>query len=203
LRAIGRSSHLETFCPGPVAGTRPEPREDAELGNGPPKRVKPTTEGDDLGIVRPLLLGVFAFGCAGTATELFLIGHTEELTQWIPLIAIGLGLAATGLLGFRPSRGAVQLYRVLMGLFIGAGVLGIALHYKGNAEFELEMRSTMAGLELVWNSLTGATPALAPGSLVPLGLVGIIATIRHPATAGRGPPGGLRSEKREEGGEEI
>jgi hypothetical protein len=40
----------------------------------------------------------------------------------------------------------------------------------------------MAGFELIWNSLTGATPALAPGSLIPLGLVGLIAVHRHPAT---------------------
>jgi len=44
------------------------------------------------------------------------------------------------------------------------------------------MRSTMAGFELIWNSLTGATPALAPGSFIPLGLVGLIAVHRHPAT---------------------
>ena len=177
-------------------GAGPVPPEDDRARYGTSTRVRSTIEPDDLGIVRPLLLGVFAFACVGTATELLLIGHTEEFTQWIPLIAIGLGLAATGALALRPSRAVVQLYRVLMGLFIGAGVLGIALHYKGNAEFELEMRSTMAGFELVWNSLTGATPALAPGSLVPIGFVGIIATIRHPA-AGRRQGAGSSAVKEE------
>ena len=165
--------------------------------------MKPSIERDDLRIVRPLLLGVIAFACVGTAGELLLIEHTEEFTQWIPLLAIGLGLVATGALAARPSRVTVQLFRVLMSFFIGAGVLGIILHYRGNAEFELEMRPSMAGLELVWNSLTGATPALAPGSLVPIGLVGIIATFRHPAMAGgrrAGSPGSRQEDEESQEG---
>jgi len=142
-------------------------------------------EGDSSGILRLLLFAVLALSCVGTGAELLLIGHTEEATQWIPLILLGLGIGAVAVVALRPSRPLVQLFRVLMGLFIGAGVLGIVLHYRGNAEFELEMRSTMAGTELFWNSLTGATPALAPGSLIPIGLVGIIATLGHPAAHAR------------------
>jgi len=147
--------------------------------------VRRTTASDGLGIVRPLLLGVVALGCVGTESELLLLGHTEETTQWIPVVLLGLGTLGVAALALRPSGALTRLFRGLMGLFIGAGALGIVLHYRGNAEFELEMRSSMAGWELFWNSLTGATPTLAPGSLVPLGLVGIIATLRHPATRRR------------------
>jgi hypothetical protein len=62
-----------------------------------------------------------------------------------------------------------------------AGCVGLVLHYKGNVEFELEMYPSMAGGELVWKALTGATPALAPGTMVQLGLVGLAFTYRHPA----------------------
>lgn len=134
-----------------------------------------------LAILRALLLAVLALALVGTGAELLLIGHTEEIWQLLPLIAIGLGLLAIALLALRPTRATVQLFRVLMGLFIVTGALGLVLHYQGNAEFELEMRPSMAGLELVWSSLTGATPALAPGSMVQFGLLGLLCTLWHPA----------------------
>lgn len=135
--------------------------------------------------IRRWILGVLVLAFVGTGTELLLIGHTEEFYQLIPVIALGLGLIATAALWLWPGRRMVQLFRVLSGLFIVAGVLGVILHYRGNAEFELEMRPSMAGFELLWNSLTGATPALAPGSMIPLGLIGLIATYRHPANMPR------------------
>jgi hypothetical protein len=127
--------------------------------------------------IRRLLLAVLGIGILGTGTELLLIGHTEEATQIIPLALLALGLAGTAANLARPTRWTLQLFRLLMGLFIVGGVLGVLLHYRGNAEFELEMRPTMAGFELIWNSLTGATPALAPGSMIPLGLIGLISTL--------------------------
>lgn len=134
-----------------------------------------------LAILRALLLAVLALALVGTGAELFLIGHTEEIWQLLPLIAIGAGLLAIAALALRPTRATVQLFRLLMGLFIVMGVLGLVLHYQGNAEFEREMRPSMAGLELVWNSLTGATPALAPGSMIQFGLLGFLCTLAHPA----------------------
>lgn len=130
---------------------------------------------------RRYLLVVLIMAFPGTGIELLLIGHTEDWPQLIPLVALGLGLIWTLVLVARPSRAAVQQFRVLMGLFTIAGAAGVILHYRGNMEFELEMRSTMAGFELIWNSLTGATPALAPGSLSLLGLLGLIAMYNHPA----------------------
>lgn len=134
-----------------------------------------------LGVLRHLLLSVLAFALAGIGAELLLLGHTEGWTQWLPLIVIGMGLISVGLVALRPSRRVIQLFRSSMSLVIVVGVVGLILHYRGNAEFELEMRPSMAGLELMWNALTGATPALAPGSLIPLGLLGLIGTFRHPA----------------------
>jgi hypothetical protein len=134
--------------------------------------------------IRRLLLTVLGIGIVGTGTELLLIGHTEEALQIVPLALLALGLAGAASVLARPTGWTLQLFRVLMGLFIVGGVLGVILHYRGNAEFELEMRPSMAGFELIWNSLTGATPALAPGSMIPLGLIGLISTLgRGPALA--------------------
>jgi hypothetical protein len=39
----------------------------------------------------------------------------------------------------------------------------------------------MEGLKLFKAAITGATPALAPGSLIQMGLLGLAYTFRHPA----------------------
>jgi hypothetical protein len=141
-----------------------------------------------LAVLRALLLAVLALALVGTGAELFLIGHTEEIWQLLPLIAIGLGLLGCGALALRPTRATVQLFRLLMGCFIVTGALGLVLHFRGNTEFELEMRPSMSGFELVWNSLTGATPALAPGSMIQLGLLGLLCTLGHAALDPDGRP---------------
>jgi hypothetical protein len=64
--------------------------------------------------------------------------------------------------------------------FLLAGVVGIGLHVRGNIEFARELYPSMAGIELVKKTLTGATPVFAPGSLALLGLVGLAHAYRHP-----------------------
>ena len=49
----------------------------------------------------------------------------------------------------------------------------------------------MRGLELVWEALKGATPALAPGAMAQLGLVGLAFAYRHPLLSGPADPGSL------------
>jgi hypothetical protein len=61
-------------------------------------------------------------------------------------------------------------------LFVASGVVGIALHYRGNVEFEREMYPSLAGMELVEKTLTGATPVFAPGAMALLGAIGLLAS---------------------------
>ena len=68
-----------------------------------------------------------------------------------------------------------------MCLVLASGIVGVVLHYRGNADFELEMRANIRGVELIWNALTGATPALAPGTMILLGLLGLLYSYRHSA----------------------
>ena len=53
-----------------------------------------------------------------------------------------------------------------------SGVYGTFLHLRANFEFEQEMKPTETGLNLFLESLSGALPALAPGSLIALALIG-------------------------------
>jgi hypothetical protein len=51
--------------------------------------------------------------------------------------------------------------------------VGTFLHYRGNVEFELELTPGIRGLALFREAITGATPALAPGAMIVVGLVGL------------------------------
>ena len=68
-----------------------------------------------------------------------------------------------------------------MALCVVTGAVGILLHYRGNVEFELERDGSIRGLRLFWEAIRGATPALAPGALSQLGLLGLAYTYRHPS----------------------
>ena len=59
--------------------------------------------------------------------------------------------------------------------------IGVILHYRGNAEFELEMTPALGGLALMKAAILGATPLLAPGTMSLLGIIGLLYTWRHPA----------------------
>ena len=131
--------------------------------------------------LRRVLLLIVALGTLGLATELFLLEHFEEWTQWLPFVVLGSGFAGCVLLGLRPRAALVRSFRWIMIATIVTGVSGIWLHFAGNRAFEIEMDAAQRGWLLVWHSLRGATPALAPGAMVQLGLTGLLYTWRHPA----------------------
>jgi hypothetical protein len=135
---------------------------------------------DDSGVlsrIRKLLLWLLAAGTLGTSLELLLIGHFEAIAQIAPLVLLAAGFAAAAW-HLASARASVAVLRGLMLLFVLAGGVGIALHYRGNAEFELEMYPAMAGAELIGKTLTGATPVFAPGTMAMLGALGLVASYR-------------------------
>ena len=137
------------------------------------------------GPLRRLLLGLIVLGMAGLMAELLLLEHFEDALQWVPLAALALGLLLALAVWLRPGRGTLRPFRGLMALYVAAGVLGVYLHLRGNLEFERESDASLRGLPLLWAALQGATPALAPGALAQLGLLGLVLAYRHPALRGR------------------
>ncbi|HKK76317.1 MAG TPA: hypothetical protein VJ953_14660 [Saprospiraceae bacterium] len=122
--------------------------------------------------MKKILLAAFVISLLGTGAELLLLEHFEGIWQLTPLILIGIGLLA--LLWFRTNRSRTSTYffRGLMLFFTLSGIVGFALHYQGNMEFELEMYPSLKGVDLVWETLKGATPVLAPGTMIATGLIG-------------------------------
>lgn len=127
--------------------------------------------------VRRMILAVFVMGAAGTGAELLLTGHVEDAWQQVPVALLAASLPPAAIVAFRPAGWAVALFRVLMGLFVAAGALGTYFHYEGNAEFAVELSPGLSGFALLTEAFTRTTPPpLAPGTMIMLGLVGLIGT---------------------------
>jgi hypothetical protein len=123
-------------------------------------------------VLSRLLLAAFVLGAAGAGVELLLLAHYEDVWQQIPLAVLAAGLVTFAWQEVRRTPLSLRLFRAAMSLFIAAGLLGVLLHYNSNREFELEMYPSMTGTELLWKTMTGALPALAPGALIHIGLIG-------------------------------
>ena len=135
--------------------------------------------------LRQLLLVLVVIGIVGLQVELALLRHAESATQWIPHVALMIGLIATAAVYFRPAPATLRVFQAIMAAFLLVGALGVYLHFRGNVEFALERDPSLTGAGLIWKALRGATPALAPGALAQLGLLGLLYSYKHPVFAGR------------------
>jgi len=131
-------------------------------------------------IWRRLAFYLLLFATLGTCAELIFLEHFEDPWQWAPLALLGVGSVLGTTVALRPSRTTVRSLQLLMMAYLLSGVVGLYLHLKANVEFELELQPTMANAELILETLMGAIPALAPGEMVQLGLLGLLACFRHP-----------------------
>lgn len=145
--------------------------------------------------LRRFLLVILQLGMTGTAIELLLLDHVEDATQLVPLSLLGTGLAVVTWNAWTRGRGSVVAVQIVMVLFVAGGFAGLYFHYRANAEFQLEIDPALSGAKLLWTVLRAKTPpALAPGMLVHLGLVGLAYAYRQPAVS----RGGALEENRDE-----
>ena len=138
-------------------------------------------EPEPLANIRRILLALVLLGILGLTIELLLLEHIESATQLIPFAVFGAGLVATIAAAVRPTRRTLRAFQVVMLLFVAAGLLGIYLHLRGNVLFEQETDPSARGLDLIWRSLRGGVPLLAPAAMAQLGLLGLVFAYRHPA----------------------
>ncbi len=131
-------------------------------------------------VIRWFLMVILLMGLLGTGVELLLLEHTEGFWQWVPLFLIAIGVIVLCWAVLYPGRRNIRVLQGTMILFLLSGLVGFILHYQGNTEFELEMYPSLKGMELFWEAIQGATPTLAPGTMIQLGLLGLVYTHRHP-----------------------
>ena len=137
--------------------------------------AEPQQDGAErLRFLRRFLLLILVLGLCGTAAELILTGHTESAWQWTPLILIALLLPALGWNASSPAGAASHTLRAILILFLVSGVVGTVLHWRGKMEFQAESNPKLSGWELFRKSAESKSPpALAPGVMIQLGLLGL------------------------------
>lgn len=128
-----------------------------------------------LATVRRALAVTILASLLGTVAELVLVEHTEDLWQLLPVVLLGLATVALLAAWRWPNASSLRAVQGVMGLVIAAGVLGLWLHYRANAEFELEMYPALGGWPLFWKAIFGASPpSLAPAAMFLIGVLGLI-----------------------------
>ena len=144
-------------------------------------RVAEASESPTLAIIRRVLLGILLIGMAGTTIELLLLKHVAEATQLIPVVLLGVAFVTVAWHARRPTAGSLMTVQIIMVLFVAAGLIGMVLHYQANVEFQLEIDRSLSGMPLFWKAVAAkAPPALAPGSMSQLGLIGLAYSYRYP-----------------------
>ena len=138
--------------------------------------------------LRRVLLAVFLVGMVGAGADLFLLEHFEDKLQLIPPALLGLAVIVLAWHVIHRGPASLRVFQILMILFVIAGFTGLVLHYRGSVEFQLEVNPDLRGLDLFLKAIRAkAPPALGPGAMINLGLLGLAYAYRHPILGG--PPG--------------
>jgi hypothetical protein len=147
---------------------------------------------DTATLLRRGVLGLVAFGIAGTTAELVFLRHWSTATEsivWPVMLALAVGFAA---MLMRPSPRVVQAVRVVAFVAAAFALVGIGFHVIENLDAGPLDRvfaarwDTMPEAEQWFDAITGTVgpaPTLAPGVLAEMGLGLLLATVRHPAMA--------------------
>lgn len=134
-----------------------------------------------LGTIRRWLMIVLLLSLAGTVVELFLLKHTDGAWQLAPVVLMVAAIPVLGWSVWGRSVASVRALQGVMALLVLCGVVGVILHFRGNLGYERESNPSLSGAELYRSALLGSTPALAPGAMIPFGMIGLLLTFRHPA----------------------
>jgi hypothetical protein len=137
----------------------------------------PRSSDSALTLARRAILLILLVGMVGILIELLLLEHFEDTLQLVPLGLLVLGVVVLLWHARSPHRPSTRAVRAVMVLFLLSGALGVFLHYRGNVEFERERRPQAGGWTLFREAMMGATPALAPGAMVQLGLLGLVYSV--------------------------
>ncbi len=126
-----------------------------------------------------MLAAILLLGTSGTMIELLLVGHDDGAIQLVPLVLLGVGFFTVCWRMWSGSSASAAAVQIVMVLFLAAGAAGVYFHYQANVEFQRETDPSLAGRALLWSVLRAKVPpALAPGVMIQLGLIGLAYTYR-------------------------
>ena len=127
-----------------------------------------------------ILIGLSAAICAVTIVELLLLGHTSGIVQLIPFGLSGLGIVGAVMVLALPEKQTILAFRSLMTLIFLGSLFGVYEHLAGNLAFAQELHPGSSPGKLFLETLAGANPLLAPGTLAIAAIIALAATYYHP-----------------------
>lgn len=130
--------------------------------------------------LRRAILVILVIVLVGTEIELFLLKHTEDYWQLVPIVLIPLTLVILTWHGVTKGRAALRTLQGVMLLCVISGGIGVIQHYRANLIDAAESDPSLSGRGLYIGALQGAIPALAAGTMVQIGLLGLAFAFRHP-----------------------
>ena len=129
---------------------------------------------DRLERLRRWILFVLVLGLLGTETELVLLKHYDEPWQFLPLFLIASAISVLAWHTKRHDRSSLRALKLIMLSFLVAGFIGVGLHFRGAAQFQLETDPAMGKWDLIKKVMRiESPPVLAPGVMLQLGLIGL------------------------------
>ncbi len=143
-----------------------------------------TTTEQTLAFLRQAILFVLLLVIVGTSIELVLLKHTDGVWQWIPLVVMGATVLVLLWYGVTKQAAALRAFQGVMVLSFLSGGVGVIQHFLANLEYAAESDPSLSGRALYIEAIWGSTPALAPGTMVQLALLGLAFTFRHPRLRG-------------------
>jgi hypothetical protein len=115
-----------------------------------------------LPLVRNILIALNAIAGVSFLLELVFLQHFNETLQWVPIVAVILGMI--GVIASLQPNGITRVVVVVAALgLLGAGGLGALVHLIRNAGY--------AEGKGLWAVLTGPAPVIAPLALANIGLL--------------------------------
>jgi hypothetical protein len=124
--------------------------------------------------LRLWVLGVIVLGLVGTMTELILLEHDEQALQFVPLVLMVVGALSLIWNVVAKDATSLRVLQIVMGLFVLSGFAGMAAHFNGSMEYQLELNPDLSTWELLEKIASAkAPPLLAPGMMIQMGLLGL------------------------------
>jgi hypothetical protein len=115
-----------------------------------------------LPLLRSILIALNAIAGVSFLLELIFLRHFNETLQWVPIIAVSLGIM--GVIASLQTNTVTRVIVIVAALgLLGAGGLGALVHLIRNAGY--------AEGKGLWAVLTGPAPVIAPLSLANVGLL--------------------------------
>jgi hypothetical protein len=137
-------------------------------------RPKLYTDSIVLERLRLWIVGIIVLGLIGTMTELILLEHDEKALQFVPLVLMVLGAVTLAWYAAAKSTASLRAMQLVMGLFVVSGFAGMAAHFNGSMEYQLELNPDLGMAELLDKIIHAkAPPLLAPGMMIQMGLLGL------------------------------